>query len=73
MQKTAILGTHGHPTLGKVMPGLLAIAAVVALGGCGQKGPLYLPSPTTPAPTENKAAPANATQAEEGLPKHSVK
>jgi predicted small lipoprotein YifL len=46
--------------------GALALLGLLALGGCGQKGPLYLPDqageivtrPTqTPAPSENSEAP----------------
>jgi len=42
-----------------LLPALIVLLATAALGGCGNKGPLVLPKPTTPAP----AMPAPATSA----------
>ena len=40
-----------------LLPALIVLLATVALGGCGNKGPVVLPKPTTP------AMPAPATSA----------
>ena len=40
---------------------ILATAGVIALAGCGQKGPLYLPPPQ-PAPQSKAPPAAEATQ-----------
>jgi len=45
------------------VPAALALCASLSLGGCGQKGPLYLPdrpAQTVPAPAAGAAAPTAA-------------
>lgn len=44
-----------------LLPALIVLLATAALGGCGNKGPLVLPKPTTPAPA--MPAPAAASTA----------
>ncbi|WP_408164622.1 LPS translocon maturation chaperone LptM [Herbaspirillum rhizosphaerae] len=39
---------------------LSAVALIVLLTGCGQKGPLYLPKPPAPHPVRTAPAPAAA-------------
>ncbi len=39
---------------------LLLLLALCALGGCGQKGPLYLPQPEQPVEESTPAAPQSA-------------
>ena len=55
---TQILGLGGQALSGR---GLVAVAAafcvLLALGGCGQKGPLYMPLPAQQVPPPGLANP----------------
>ncbi|MBP7610953.1 MAG: lipoprotein [Steroidobacteraceae bacterium] len=42
--------------------GAAILAALIALSGCGQRGPLYLPKPIEPAPQGADGAAKDATR-----------
>jgi len=44
-----------------ILTGMLALPLLAALGGCGQKGPLYLPAPTAHAASAPAPAPSSTT------------
>lgn len=63
MRHLSILGTRR----GRVRPGVVAaIVACAALAGCGQSGPLYLP--THPAQPTGSAAPTQPASAAASAP-----
>lgn len=53
-------GTRASTTPMSAVAATLLAAALAGLSGCGQRGPLYLPSPATPTTSPAAATPASA-------------
>ncbi|XKH60128.1 lipoprotein [Halomonas sediminis] len=49
----------------RAVSSLAIIAVAILLAGCGQKGPLYLPSPEQPSPEQSEQAPSTSPAVEQ--------
>ncbi|MBT9550224.1 MAG: lipoprotein [Hydrogenophaga sp.] len=65
LKKPILGGLFSRPTVGS---GVALLATALMASGCGQKGPLFMPSPASTATPKPSAAPAPAEQPAAGAP-----